>query len=134
MKITRTDDDIIARSWSFFWVRRIVVGRRFDMLPLAMRNAILAHEQGHVENRHVEKGLLCLLTNPWNFFKLCRKQELEADEFAATFGHALALVDFLRFEKEGNRFYPSHAERRQHLKQYEHTRFAPVKRPLARSA
>ena len=115
----RSDEDIIARSWSFFWTGRVILGRRFFGLPSHVRNAVLFHEDGHVALHHVEKGLLCLLLTPWRFFKLCRQQELDADRYAAERGHARGLAELLRFEKRRTFSHPSNAERRQHLKQYE---------------
>lgn len=114
-----SNEDIIARSWSFFWTKRIIVGRRFDSLPFHVRNAVWYHETGHIEMHHVEKGLLCLLLTPWRFFKLCRQQELDADQYAAERGHARGLIELLRFEKDQTFSHPSNSERRQHLKQYE---------------
>ncbi len=115
----RSYEDIIARSWSFFWIKRIIVGRRFEKLPWHVRNAVMHHEHGHVEMHHVEKGLLCLLLTPWRFFKLCRQQEIEADAYAAKAGHAKGLLELLRFEKAATFSHPSNSERRQYLKQYE---------------
>jgi Zn-dependent protease with chaperone function len=127
IKTSRTDADIIAYSWSFFWIKRVTVGKRFNKLTFEGRNAVFAHEQGHVELHHTEKGLLCLLLTPWRFFKVCRKQELEADLYAASRGHALGLIDLLRYEQDATWSHPSHAERRKHLKKYEQTRLVPVK-------
>jgi len=119
VRVFRSDGDFIALSASFFWFKFVVVGKPFLELPRHLRNAVMSHEQGHVDLHHLEKGWLCLLVTPWLFFRLCRKQELEADAYAAQRGHASALLELLRYDERETYSHPSNAERRKHLKQYE---------------
>lgn len=124
IKVFQTDEQIVARAWSFFWIKRVVIGSLFWKLPFHIRNAVMAHEEGHAEMHHTEWRVVCLLFAPWMIFDVCKQHELDADLFAASRGHGAALIEFLKFDKDCGLFHPSHAERRQHLERYEYPRFA----------
>jgi hypothetical protein len=125
--IVSSNESIVSRAWSFFWIKRIVTGKYFLSLSVRLRAAVLHHEAGHIENMHTEKRIACLLFCPWKICMLCKNHEFEADRYAADKGHGKAILEFLRPDNQGGIFHPSNAERRNHLEQYEYTRTAPVK-------
>ncbi len=58
--------------------------------------AMLAHERGHIAHRHNLKNLLRVCVFIPRGAALFKQQELEADDYAAERGHALALASALR--------------------------------------
>jgi hypothetical protein len=134
MKIVRTKESIVARSASFFWWKRVYVGAWFWLLAPETRAAVLAHESYHCHQHHTEWRILALLF-PFIIPRLCRRQELEADAFAASFGHGPALYEFLKPGIGGGLFHPSNDVRRDALLHNEFFRMAPVtSQPVAQSA
>lgn len=118
VRMVWSDRNFVAKSWSFFGIKRVIVGALHSKLPISQQFAVEMHEVAHCHFHHIEKRWLCLLMNPWNYSRLCKQQEFDADRYAAERGHAQGLIDFLRDENEESFLYPSHSERRQHLKQY----------------
>ena len=133
MKIIPVPDDMIARAISFGWFKRIYTGTKFNMLPRMQQLAVLSHERGHCEGHHTEQRLLCLLFAPWMFFKLCKRQEFQADRYACNHGFGRYLYSFLSSDFDGGMFQPSHIERRTAILQYENdSRVVSVKDYFAR--
>jgi len=118
IKVFATKGDFIAVSSGVLFWKKIEIGDRFLSLPEDMQKAALAHEIGHCKKWHIEQRILCLLFCFPLVLWLCRKQELEADKFAAEAGHAKALLKFFQDEFDGEGTHPSHQLRRQHLEQY----------------
>lgn len=79
-----------AGIWPF---KRVVVCPMFFALVPAQRFAVLMHEVGHVKLRHFEKRLLAVWSR--GIVEFCRRQEFEADAFAAAHGQRDALIAFL---------------------------------------
>jgi Zn-dependent protease with chaperone function len=82
------------------------------------RDAVIAHERGHLVHWHAEKRLLWFITLrvrfDWEgFLAMCERQELEADRYAIRKGHGNGLRTFLL--RHGNRRkalgYPCLSER-----------------------
>ena len=115
MKLIRTDEPIIARAFSFLWMHRVYVGRRFFELPPNEQVAALMHEEGHCVHRHTEQRVTCLLFLPFLLSWLCRRQEFEADRYSSQRGHSIALLQILKGDFAGNFFTPSHRERRERI-------------------
>ena len=96
----------------------IRLGPAFHHLPAREQQAVLAHERGHIVHRHAFKRLAWLVTlraffRTEAFFAECRRQELEADHYAAQQGHAAGLISFL-FRRQlhvESPDYPSSRER-----------------------
>jgi len=126
-----TTKPLYAYAFSFLWYKRITLGAKFEELKNEERKAAIFHECGHVSGHHTEWRILCALFCPWLLKDFCRKQELEADLYAAQYGYAKGLLSLLEKEWVGNFFQPSHAIRREQLKQYlekyEQSRMVPVK-------
>lgn len=120
IKVIETDERLVAYGGSFFWWKRIWTGRAYRRLTLRQQWAVMAHELGHVNGRHTEMRILCMLLCPFLFFWLCRQQEFWADAYAAKQGYKADLLSLLEKEYDGGRFQPSHAERRENLKKYEY--------------
>ena len=71
-----------------------------EFLPDNQRQAILAHEEGHLHYRHALKRLMWVISfravlSPKAFFEMCEAQELEADRYAVRQGHRAGLIAFL---------------------------------------
>lgn len=58
--------------------------------------AMLSHERGHIAHRHNLKNLLLVCVFIPRGAAMYQRQELEADDYAADRGHALALASALR--------------------------------------
>jgi len=125
--IKRVHLDIVAHAASFFGWKRIYVGNRYRQLHPRFRQAILAHEKGHIAGHHTEWRIVCLLLCPFLLGVLCRWQEFRADEYADQRGYGQLLSQFLSSDAPGTFLHPSQAMRRLKLKQYEQLRSAPVK-------
>jgi len=126
LTLVQTDHPGHARAISFGRLKQVWLGRGFAALPEDQQAAVLAHEAGHCHHHHLEARWLCLIFTPLLYPWLCRRQELEADRYAASLGHGQALSRFLASECAGGWFHPSHAERREVLERHEQTRLAPV--------
>lgn len=100
-----------------FWPmkKRIVVGPEWMKLPWGERMAVLYHEAAHCLGLHMEKRLAMLpmlLLAPEFTRRWCRRQEIEADRFAAANGFGQHLAGLLQRSREmQSMFYPSYAER-----------------------
>lgn len=88
---------MIARStlWG-----TIQTGEAFLLLSEREQNAVIAHEHGHIHHRHAWKRLAWIVTfrallNWKGFLAMCEAQEIEADRYAVTLGHAPGLISFL---------------------------------------
>lgn len=74
----------------------VVLGRYARMLDESERQAVIAHEMGHITGRHALKRLGRLVCLRWHdLLEFCRHQELEADAHAVRAGHAVGLLSFL---------------------------------------
>jgi hypothetical protein len=111
MKMIQTTEPIVARSFSFFWFKRVYTGARFESLPYRTKVAILLHEFAHCNSHHTEWRVLLWPLALW----LPKRQELWADAFVASQGYAQELHDFLIGEHDGGLFHPSNWQRRQNL-------------------
>ena len=75
----------------------IVTGRYFPLLLPVERDALVAHEMGHIEYRHLSQRLWRIVTGKWmGLSDLCHAQEFEADRYATIAGHGAGLIQFLR--------------------------------------
>jgi hypothetical protein len=75
-------------------------GELLELLPQFERNAVIAHEYGHVHHRHMRRRLLWVFSlravfQPEKYFRMCEEQELEADQYAAKLGYRSGLISFL---------------------------------------
>lgn len=127
MKVIYTGENIIARSISFLWWKRIYLGTRYWKLLRSQKDAVLAHEEAHCKFHHSELRLLTLLFCPVLIKLVCHKTEFVADRYAANKGLAGPLIQVLSFDREEDWLYPCNADRRKALEDYEYTRMAPVK-------
>lgn len=96
----------------------VVLGRYSRLLDDFERDAVVAHERGHIRNRHALKRLGRLVSMRWaGLTAVCRLQELEADECAVRDGHALGLISFLSkvSEPHKNALHPTPRERIDHI-------------------
>ena len=106
----------VATYRSFFWYKRIYVGRKFDLLPPDQQRAVIAHELAHIECAHHIIRLivlpLALLFPPFRR-AMCKGQEFEADSIAVQNGHGKALRDYLRGIKfdDSGKYHPSNLAR-----------------------
>jgi Zn-dependent protease with chaperone function len=76
-----------------------LLSHEFRILPEMTQLAILAHEEGHFRYGHLEerrKWWLRKFFNRKGYQAMCRRQELEADSFAAKQGYGKYLVAYLR--------------------------------------
>ena len=122
----KTTNNIYAYAFSCLWYKRVTLGKKIEELTDVERAAAIFHEVGHVEQHHTEWRVICLLFAPFLLKWLCRKQELDADRYAAQYGHAQGLLSLLANEWDGNFFQPSHALRRASLERQDHSRPVPV--------
>jgi Zn-dependent protease with chaperone function len=88
---------MIARSTPWFTIQ---TGKEFGLLSRMEQDAILAHERGHLVHFHAWKRILWIVSlmaffRTADYFALCRKQELEADQYAVKKGHRHGLMMFL---------------------------------------
>ena len=96
----------------------IVLGRYASLLEPFERDAIVAHETGHIARRHAAKRLVRLVIGRWSgLMELCRQQEIEADAYAVRSGHALGLISFLSKVRppHKNALHPTPRERIDHI-------------------
>lgn len=109
--VLNTKLDILARS--VFGL--VVTGRQLEPLSQEEREAIVMHETGHIRHHHTLKRM-------WpRSFAYCRKQELEADRYAAERGHAGGLIRFLsRLPDDCGPLHPKTSERIAALRSYCH--------------
>ena len=128
IRVRNSSGRFIARSFSLGPYKRVTFGQLFEVLGKDEQLAVLYHEMAHCEMHHTEWRILFLLLLPFLLGRLCRNQELQADQFAAECGHAAGMIKVLEGECEGGFLYPSHGMRRGYLKIYEHNkpRFVPV--------
>jgi Peptidase family M48 len=94
----------------------VQTGRLFEKLSPEEKEAVLAHERGHVAYGHALTRLKWILTfkafrHPERYFAMCAKQELEADRWALLEGHGLALARLIARFKDGGLGYPTKRER-----------------------
>jgi Zn-dependent protease with chaperone function len=108
----------IASTTGILWWKRLNLSSAFFRQPDRTKEAILAHEVCHMMQFHLEQRLLCIVLCPFLLFKLCRQQEIWADNFAARLGFAKELIAFLSSEYDGDLVQPSHAVRRKNLEKY----------------
>lgn len=125
IKIKRSNMFPLCWAFSFLWVKRIYIGPRFDAFPEDVKAALLAHEEGHVVNHHSEIRLLCMIFCPWWMDRLARWQEMQADLYAASKGHADGLYKFLNRSRRCGTFYPTDLQRRRNLVDNGFIRLAP---------
>lgn len=109
----------ICKSLGIGRWREIVVGPNWTAFPPAERAAMLVHEVGHLQQRHLEQRLRRLLTFRWrNLLAFCAMQEFEADRFAAQRGYGPALAAALsRMRDVSTTFHPPVAVRVGRLRQ-----------------
>jgi Zn-dependent protease with chaperone function len=96
----------------------VVLGRYATLLEGFERDAIIAHEQGHIHGRHALKRLGRLVSMRWSdLMDVCRQQELEADAHAVSQGHALGLISFLGKVRPPHKsaLHPTPGERIEHI-------------------
>lgn len=96
----------------------VVLGRYTKLLDGFERDAVVAHEQGHIVGRHAMKRLFRLVSMQWtDLMAVCRLQELEADAHAVREGHALGLISFLGKVNppHKNALHPTPNERIDHI-------------------
>lgn len=96
----------------------VVLGRYTMLLEKFERDAVIAHEQGHILGRHALKRLGRLLSLRWDgLMAVCREHELQADEYAVRQGHALGLISFLSkvAPPHKNALHPTPHERIDHI-------------------
>ena len=96
----------------------VVLGRYARLLEEHERQAIIAHEMGHITSRHALKRLGRLVSLQWaDLLEVCRRQELEADAHAVRQGHALGLLSFLAkiAPPHKNALHPTPHERIAHI-------------------
>lgn len=96
----------------------VVLGRYSKLLEDFERDAVIAHEHGHIRGRHALKRLGRLVTLQWDdLMEVCRHQELEADHYAVRSGHALGLISFLSkvSPPHKNALHPTPRERIDHI-------------------
>ena len=118
MKIKYTDENFVAASSGIFFWKRIEIGKRFYSLPDHIKKAVIAHELGHCVKFHIEIRIICFIFCFPALLWLCRKQELEADRFAAECGFAEELIEYFKNEWKGGGTHPSNSERRHQLEKY----------------
>ena len=79
----------------------VVTGRHFKKLKPFEREAIIAHEKGHIFHMHALKRIWWLMTFQWKHLGVrCQAQEFQADRFAVFEGHGDGLLHFLSRIKE----------------------------------
>jgi Zn-dependent protease with chaperone function len=127
IKFVRTNDVFIAGATSLLWWKRVRVSDKFYALPEDQQFAVLMHEFGHLYHHHTEKRILCLVFSPWRLIETMKRQEFEADRYAASQGCADALIEVLKGKSDGGLFHPSNFERREVLKTYEHPAQSPLR-------
>lgn len=105
----------LCESRGIWPLNRIVVGRAFFAFPPREQQAMLLHEVGHVKLRHVAeraRALWKVVLRPQEFAALCRRQEFEADAFAAHCGYASELAQaFGRIKAASGPLHPPVLER-----------------------
>ena len=121
---------MIARSFSFGPIKHIYLGERFWELPTHQQHAVLRHEEYHCANHHTEWRIVCLLLAPFLLKKLCRRQEFQADAYAADRGSLEGLLEILASDYPGDWVSPSHADRRIALVTGKHSRRVGRNPPL----
>ena len=118
VRIFAVDEDINAECTGILFWKKIRLGKRFFEFPEDMQKAALSHEFGHHFHYHIEKRLLCIIFAYRLIYDLCKKQELEADLYAAKAGYAKELMKFFKHDFDGGKVHPSHVERRKNLVKY----------------
>ena len=116
MNLVHSNDVCIAGATSFLWWNRIRVSDRFYRLDSDKQLAVLMHEFGHIIHRHTEKRILCLIFTPWRLIEMMKRQEFQADLYAARQGCANSLIEILQGDGGGDSFHPSNSERREALR------------------
>lgn len=106
----------VAEATGLFTRKRIIVGLRWYALPVEERVAVLYHEAWHCLAWHMEKRILMLpllLLFPGFVTRICQRQELDCDRFAAEKGAGPQLRSYLaRFPDIPQLdYHPSHKER-----------------------
>lgn len=96
MRSIQTNLPTFAFSVGFWPIEAVVLGRYSKHLSPRERDAIIAHEMGHIVHRHAWKRLGWLLSCRWgNLSAVCHAHEFEADAFASDAGHSPGLLAFL---------------------------------------
>jgi Zn-dependent protease with chaperone function len=95
----------------------IVTGIWFKRLPKIEQDAVLAHEQAHLDLRHQWVRWWWIISLQFSdIHGRCCQQEYDADEHAAKRGHGEGLIRFLRrFSESESKFHPSAQMRIQKL-------------------
>ena len=92
-----------------------MIGRAFLGFPPREQQAILLHEVGHVKLRHVTERLRSawmIVLRPSAFAAMCRRQELQADYYAARCGYAMELAQAIsRVQDLQDPLHPPKTER-----------------------
>ena len=104
----------IAESRGIGPWKKICIGPSFFGFPPREQQAILLHEVGHCKLKHLEKRLanLWLIFRPALLAELCKRQEFEADRYAAGCGYGADLARaFLRLKVEPHPLQPDRDER-----------------------
>ena len=106
----------VATYRSFFWYKRVYVGKKFDRLPSDRQRAVISHELAHMSlGHHVIRILalpIALLCPPFRR-ALSKSQEFEADAKVVEMGHGKPLRDYLltiKFDDSG-KYHPSNLVR-----------------------
>lgn len=111
MKVITTNDPYIAKSFRFFWIKRVYVGSVYRSLTPRQREAVVTHEVAHIGGHDTLWRMLALLfppVMPW----LCRRQEFAADAFAKDRGYGPPLIEVLRtLPEDCGWLYPKTSQR-----------------------
>ncbi len=87
---------VAPRGPAFTGFRIVMPEYLKQILSKAEYDAILAHEQGHKHHRHVWENYARACFFHFTSKGRRREQEMEADDYAANRGHAVALASALR--------------------------------------
>lgn len=118
-----TTTKILIQVKGYLWWKRIVVGSAWERLTEKTKQAILAHEFGHIHSWHSEIRLLLaplmLVPGGWNLLKqVCCTQEFAADAYAARLGLGQEMIVALTMNLKADCgvLHPSNKERIERLK------------------
>ena len=99
----------------------IVVGVHWHGLSKSEQAAVIEHERGHAAKLHLLHRIWWVLSGRWNgIVQRCRRQEIEADQYATERGHGLGLLRMLgrAHNTPASDFHPSHRERIDNIRKW----------------